>query len=89
MCLARSARPNPDEVLTEVARAFDLPHHAVLDRRHTQAYRCVVYLLRRVVNEPIIKVARRSGISATRVSQSQAEAESRKGQRRSCWITLR
>jgi hypothetical protein len=33
------ARPNPDELLAEVAKAFDLPRHAVLDRRHTHAYR--------------------------------------------------
>ena len=73
-------RPNPDELLTEVAKAFDLPRHAVLDRRHAPAYRCAVYLLRRVVNEPIAKVARRVGISAPRVSQIQAEAESAKPQ---------
>jgi hypothetical protein len=52
----------------------------VLDRRHAQAYRCTVYLLRRVVNEPIVKVARRTGISAPRVSQIQAEAESARPQ---------
>jgi REP element-mobilizing transposase RayT len=74
------ARPNPDELLAEVAKAFDLPRHAVLDRRHAQAYRCAVYLLRRVVNEPIAKVARRAGISAPRVSQIQAEAESARPQ---------
>jgi hypothetical protein len=74
------ARPSPDEVLAEVARAFDLPRHAVLDRHHTQAYRCAVYLLRRVVNEPIVKVARRAGISDPRVSQIQAEEESTRPQ---------
>jgi REP element-mobilizing transposase RayT len=74
------ARPNPDELLAEVAKAFDIPRHAVLDRRHAQAYRCAVYLLRRVVNEPIAKVARRAGISAPRVSQIQAEAESARPQ---------
>jgi hypothetical protein len=52
----------------------------VLDRRHAQAYRCAVYLLRRVVNEPIAKVARRASISAPRVSQIQAEAERAKPQ---------
>jgi hypothetical protein len=44
-------------------------------------------VLRRVVNEPIIRVARHAGNSAPRVSQIQAEAVSRKGQRRGCWIT--
>ena len=34
------ARPNPDELLAEVATAFDLPRNAVLDRRHAQTYRC-------------------------------------------------
>jgi hypothetical protein len=52
----------------------------VLDRRQAQAYRCAVYLLRRVVNEPIAKGARRAGISAPRVSQIQAEAESTRPQ---------
>jgi hypothetical protein len=56
--------------------AFHLPRHAVLDHRHAQAYRCAVYLLRRVANEPLAKIARRAGISAPRVSQIQAEAES-------------
>ena len=70
------ARPNPDELLTEVAKAFGLTRSAVLDRRDAQAYRGAVYLLRRVVNEPIGKVARRAGISAPRVSQIQAEVES-------------
>jgi hypothetical protein len=65
---------------TEVAKAFDLARNAVLDRRHAQAYRCAVYLLRRVVNESIAKVARRAGISAPRVSQIQAEAESARPQ---------
>ena len=53
----------------------------MLDRRHAQAYRCAVYLLRRMVNEPIAKVARRAGMSAPRVSQIQAESESAKPQR--------
>lgn len=70
------ARPSADELLTAVAKAFGLAPSAVLDRRHAQAYRSAVYLLRRVVNEPIGKVARRAGISAPRVSQIQAEMES-------------
>ena len=69
------ARPTPDELLARVAKALGLPHSAVLDRGHAQAYRCAVYLLRRVANEPIGKVARRAGISAPRVSQIQAEME--------------
>ena len=69
------ARPNPQALLAEVAMALDVARHAVLDHRHAQAYRCAVYLLRRVVNEPIAKVARRAGISAPRVSQIQAEAK--------------
>ena len=31
------ARPSPDELLTEVARAFGLARSAVLDRSHAQA----------------------------------------------------
>jgi hypothetical protein len=74
------ARAKPEELLAEVAKAFDLPRNAVLDRRHAQAYRCAVYLLRRVVNEPIASVARRAGISAPRGSQIQAEVASARPQ---------
>jgi hypothetical protein len=37
-CLPRAARarPSPEELLAEVAKVFDLPRHAVLDRRHVQ-----------------------------------------------------
>lgn len=52
----------------------------MLDRRYAPAYRCAVYLLRRILNEPIAKVARCAGISAPRVSPIQAEAESAKPQ---------
>jgi hypothetical protein len=57
-------------------------------RRSLLPIRCAV--LRRVGNEPIVKVARRAGISAPRVAQIQAEAESarRKGRCRSCWINI-
>jgi hypothetical protein len=74
------ALPTPDELLAGVAKAFGLPRSALLDRSHAQAYRCAVYLLRRVANEPIGKVARRAGISAPRVSQIQAEMERTNGQ---------
>jgi hypothetical protein len=66
--------------LTPLFHFFDLVRNAVLDRRHAQAYRGAVYLLRRVVNEPIAKVVRRAGISAPYVSQIQAEVESAKPQ---------
>ena len=74
------ARPSPDELLTEVAKAFGLARGAVLDCNHAQTYRSAVYLLRQVVNEPIGKVARRARIFAPRVSQIQAEVESAKPQ---------
>jgi DNA-nicking Smr family endonuclease len=63
----------------------------LLGRRHAQAYRCVINLLRRVVNDPIVKVARRAGISAPRVAQIQAagKALGRKGGCGNCWITIR
>ena len=73
--LREPARPSPEEVLAEVAKAFGLTRAALLDRRHAQAYRCAVYLLRRVANDPITQVARRAGISAPRVSQIQSEME--------------
>lgn len=72
---ATRARPTPAELLAGVAKAFALPRSAMLDRGHEGAYRCAAYLLRRMVNEPIGRVARRFGISAPRVSQIHAEIQ--------------
>lgn len=40
-----------------------------------QAYKAVVYLLRRAANLPLAEVAKRAGISLPRVSQIQAAIE--------------
>jgi transcriptional regulator with XRE-family HTH domain len=47
-------------------------------RSNVQAYKAVVYLLRRAANLPLAEVAKRAGISLPRVSQIQAAIERRK-----------
>ena len=69
------ARPDAEEVLMDVAKAFKLTRSEVFERGNAQAYRCAVYLLRRAANVPIARVAQMARISAPRVSQIQAEIE--------------
>ena len=70
------ARPDAARALADVARAYGVSHHAVLDRRNAPEYRCAVYLLRRASNLPLARVAQMAGISVPRVSQIQTEIES-------------
>ena len=58
-----------------VPKAYRLPLGRMLNRAHAQAYKAVVYLLRRAANQPLTVVAKRAGISAARVSQIQTEIE--------------
>ncbi len=68
-------RPRPEAVEAAVAKAYRLPLGKVLSRSHAEAYKAVVYLLRRAANQPLAAVAKRAGISAARVSQIQTEIE--------------
>jgi REP element-mobilizing transposase RayT len=68
-------RPEPEEVLTMVGRAFGLSASVVLDRSHPEAYEAAVYLLRRIANLSLSEVAERAGVSLGRISQIQAKIE--------------
>lgn len=68
-------RPTPEAIETAVAKAYRLPLGRMLNRAHAQAYKAVVYLLRRAANQPLTVVAKRAGISSARVSQIQTEIE--------------
>ena len=68
-------RPLAEDVVSAVAGAFEIAPEAVLDRSHQTAFKTAVYLLRRVCNLPLADVARLAGISASRISRIQAEAE--------------
>ncbi len=68
-------RPLAEDVICAVADAFEIAREAVLDRSHQAAFKTAVYLLRRVCNLPLADVARLGGVSASRISRIQAEAE--------------
>jgi len=71
----RPARPGPEEVVLEVARAFSVDTAHVQQRVDPDAFRAAIYLLRRVANLPLREVADWAGISPGRVSQIQQETE--------------
>lgn len=68
-------RPSAEAIEATVAKAYRLPPDKILNRNHADAYKAVVYLLRRAANQPLAVVAKRAGISLARVSQIQAEIE--------------
>jgi chromosomal replication initiation ATPase DnaA len=69
------ARPSRERILRTVGDAYGVASEQVLQRSSGRAFRVAVYLLRRVGNLPLAEVARRAGVSASRVSQIQAELE--------------
>jgi hypothetical protein len=72
---AHPERPSNGQVLSAVAKAFDISREKVVDRSHQPAFKTAVYLLRRACNTPLAQAARIAGISASRVSRIQAEIE--------------
>lgn len=66
-------RPDAERVIADVAGAYGVKVEEVLDRkRHREAYRVAVFLLRRACNMSLKEVADLAGISIGRVSQIQA-----------------
>jgi len=76
----KPSRPEPEDILATVGRAFRLPVSALLDRSHPAAYEAAVYLLRRVANLSLSEVANRAGVSLGRISQIQAKIERQQAQ---------
>jgi REP-associated tyrosine transposase len=70
-------RPTAAAIEAGVAKAYRIPLDRVLDRSSGEAYKAAVYLLRRAANLTLAEVAKRAGVSPPRVSQIQAEIESR------------
>ena len=68
-------RPNAQTIEAAVARCYGVPVANVLERSNADAYKAAVYLLRRVANLPLARVAKRAGVSPPRVSQIQAAIE--------------
>lgn len=78
----RPARPTPEQVLADVARAFRIPPEDVTARKVPAAFQAWLYLLRRAANLSLKEVAERGGVSSPRVSQIQRTVESGGGHER-------
>ncbi len=67
-------RPTQDQVLRDVSRVYGVDMEEIMDRRnHPDAYRTVVFLLRRACNMSLKDVAKFAGVSPGRVSQIQKQ----------------
>ncbi len=71
-----------EEVLARVGRVYALTPEELLTRAHAEAYQCAAWLLRRVANEPLGRVALRFGVSASRISHIQRALETNRLSRR-------
>lgn len=70
-------RPTPEEVLRHVGAVYGVGGKALVARVHAGAYQCAAWLLRRAANEPLKAVARRFGVSPSRISHIQQAIEGR------------
>ena len=68
---AQPTRPSGKEVLECVGNVYGLNQKALLTRTHPEAYQTAAWLLRRIANEPLSVVARRFGVSPSRISHIQ------------------
>jgi REP element-mobilizing transposase RayT len=66
-------RPSGEEVLERVASVYGLNRKRLLARTHAEAYQTAAWLLRRVANEPLAAVAKRFGVSPSRISHIQRD----------------
>jgi len=69
------SRLTGEEVLAQVGQVYGLPPHEVLSRAYPAAYHCAAWLLRRIANEPLREVAKRFGVSPSRISHIQRVLE--------------
>lgn len=70
-------RLRAEEVLTRVGAVYGVGVKALLTRAHPEAYQSAAWLLRRAANEPLRAVARRFGVSSSRISHIQRALEGR------------
>ncbi len=72
----RDHRPDAPEIMTPVAAVYGIMLTARVTCANREAYQTAVWLLRRMANEPLNRVAVRFGVSAPRISKIQAAIES-------------
>jgi len=63
------------DVLARVGQVYGLHPHEVLTRAYPEAYHCAAWLLRRIANEPLGRVAKRFRVSPSRISHIQRAIE--------------
>lgn len=73
----RPGRLTAKEILDEVKRAYRIDEKRLLKREDQAAFKAWVYLLRRAANLPLGEVARRSGVSPSRISHIQRAIETK------------
>jgi hypothetical protein len=64
-----------EAVLAQVGQVYGLHPHELLTRTYPAAYHCAAWLLRRIANEPLGRVAKRFGVSPSRISHIQRALE--------------
>ncbi|MBI1820725.1 MAG: transposase [Nitrospirae bacterium] len=70
-------RPQKEEVLNKICQVYGVGQKDIFKRHHQEAYHATVYLFRQVVNLRLKEVAKMFGISSSRVSHLQRQAERR------------
>lgn len=68
-------RPTEEQVVGRVLAAFEITEDELWTRNDQDAFQTAVYLLRRIANVPLRKVARLAGVSACRISSIQRRIE--------------
>lgn len=71
----RPLRLTADEILDKIKRAYRTNEQQLLRREDQAAFQAWVYLLRRAANLPLAEVAKRSGVSPSRISHIQRTIE--------------
>ncbi len=71
----RSLRASANRVLKDIAREYGLTPKSILNRSNAEAFKMLIYKLRREANLPLRDVAALTGVSEPRVSQIQAQIE--------------
>ncbi|MBW2397556.1 MAG: transposase [Deltaproteobacteria bacterium] len=74
-CQRMPSQPTRDEVLAAVCHVFGVREAKLLDRSNQEAFKAVVYLLRRAANLSLTEAASLSRVSPSRVSHIQTATE--------------
>lgn len=74
---SRPTRVGQERILERVSEVYGVSVPQIISRDDAGAYRCAVYLLRRVANVPLREVAALFGVSSSRISHIQRMMEVR------------